>query len=151
MRKIAIKSLLVILVLACGMVTANATTPYAHAYTYFNSSGQVVGGEVLFCNGGSYHTGTLNTQYGVFAEASCTLPCKPSGYLGGPCGGPYKMPVDSIVPGTGVVQYVLPGIMTIDDACLNEHAQCLSGGAQPTLPNYGFGSWTYGTGGNSGL
>lgn len=148
MKHIVSKFVLSLLLFVGALSAANALTPYSHAYTYYNAAGSIVGGEILQCQGQSFYSGTLNTGNYVFAQASCTLPCQPGGFVGGSCGSPYNPKVPSIVPGTGVVQYILPGAMTITQACAIPGTQCLPTGAQPTQPN--FGVWYSGTGGNNG-
>jgi hypothetical protein len=149
MKYFAIKTVLGLLLFVGFISAANALTPFSHVYTYYNAAGSIVGEEVLFCQGQSYYAGTLNTPNYVFAEAPCTLPCQPVGYAGGSCGGPYTPKVPAIVPGTGVVQYVLPGAETITQACATPGTQCLGNGEQPNEPNFGF-TWYPGTGGNNG-
>ena len=142
-------SVLLGLIVFFGVVAnAWAERPYALVYTYFNASGQIVGAETAYCDGTTYHGGTLNTAYYIYASTPCTLPCNPNGYgdyaargvraagSSGPCTNPYTPPSQSIVPGTGVINYALPGAETIQQAC--RIAQCLGTGVMPNNLNYGF-------------
>ncbi|RUL78363.1 DUF6289 family protein [Dyella choica] len=136
MKFFSFRVLLGLIVFLGVAANAWAVRPYALAYTYFDASGRIVGAQTAYCDGSAYHGGTLNTAYYIYASTPCTLPCQPGGYDGGSCGGPYTPPSQSIVPGTGVVNYALPGAETIQQAC--QVAQCLGGSVMPNNWNYGF-------------
>jgi hypothetical protein len=94
--------------LAVGAASAQAAVAQAHGYTFFDENGQVVGQTIMLCTnqGGSY--GNVHTAYHVTEYSSCNSPGAPTH-------------PESIVPGTHVTAYTLPGFMTIQDACRNMH------------------------------
>lgn len=101
---------------------ALAFNPYTNGVVYFDENGQVVGQQVLTCEGRQWHGGNIHTAYHVSTHALCGWPCPPPGNQTQPDHCP--QPSNSIVPGTLVIQYVLPSFETIQQACSLMDGQC---------------------------
>ena len=116
-------------VLIAGIATsAYAQRPYSGVVTYFDATGAIIGVDVVFCTNSGEHAGVQTSPYYIYAEASCGA----------------SFPVNSIVPGTGVGTFSLPGAETISTACQQAGVQCLSPGQQPATPNYPGLTWESG-------
>ena len=126
MKSILVKTIAVLAIFGVAQ-SAFAARPYAEAVTYVDSSGTVIGGDVVFCNNVGYHMGTTSSDY-VVALVSCGET-------------PYQSPV---YPGSGVETYVLPGAETIEEGCLTNGVQCLKGGVQPNINNVNGLTWVSG-------
>lgn len=91
----------------CAMLMSGsvaAATSQAHSTTYFDESGNIVGQQILLCSnlGGAY--GNIHTAYTITQYASCTVPFGTTHPA-------------SIVAGTHVTSYTLPGFLSIQTAC----------------------------------
>ncbi|GLQ45932.1 hypothetical protein GCM10007862_09830 [Dyella lipolytica] len=117
MKSILIKTIAALAIFGAAQ-SAFAARPYAEVVTFLNSSGTVIGGDVVYCNNVAYHMGTTSSSYYVVALESCS-------------GSAYQSPV---YPGSGVENYVLPGDETIQEGCVTVGVQCLID-VQPQINN----------------
>lgn len=111
--------------LSLGFVgVALALNPYSNGTVYFDENGQVVGQQVLTCDGQASHGGNTHTTYHVSTSVYCGWGgcCTP----GEPCSGLPKCPgaPNYIVPDTYITEYVLPSFESIQQACALMGSQC---------------------------
>lgn len=81
---------------------ASAATPLSSTNKYFDESGALVGQSATLCSNLGWHAGNVHTAYYITEAA--------------PCGGDAQN-FQYIVPGTIVTNYVLPGTLSITNAC----------------------------------
>lgn len=135
MKEISLKAFLSAAILLGTTAAAHAATLYSTSNIYFDETGAVVGQNILLCTNLAYHAGNIHTAYYITQTVSCTT------Y---PNGAPVQSPPpDVIVPGTQVTYYVLPGFLSITQACAE--AECVSAGS-PVLPRLVDKGWTWQTG-----
>jgi hypothetical protein len=93
--------------LALAAVSAQANVAQAHSYTFFDENGTVVGQTIILCTNASGSYGNVHTAYSITQYSPCSTETQ-------------QHPA-SIVPGTHVTAYTLPGFLTIQQACMWAH------------------------------
>jgi hypothetical protein len=126
--KFVMRNLLIGLAVFGVATSAYALRPYSGAVTYFDSTGAIIGVDIVNCTNEGWHAGVQNSTYFIYAQGACSGAGVNS----------------TLLPGTGVIGYNLPGGETIEQGCTTANVQCLGGHLQPGTFNYPGLTWEEG-------
>ncbi|WP_250626659.1 hypothetical protein [Pinirhizobacter soli] len=95
---------------------AQAATSHSISYKYFDDAGNLVGQKVTLCSNITRHAATVDTQYYIMEQTSCS-PTNPPPPLD------EEVTPDVGLPGTIVSSYNLPSFLSISAACVMAECQ----------------------------
>jgi hypothetical protein len=126
----------VLAIFSLSLSSVDAAPAYGQSVIYLDSTGYVVGQQIMYCNSYKYHGGDISSQYKVEISTGCggqNIHCGPNSSNDIEC-----MPTGQNNYGASISDYNLPPGLSISDECAMLNGECSNYPSRILGSQYGF-------------